>query len=544
MAVDNAGAQTWRASAPTPGVIIPPAALTPVRAIVNPSFEVASVVTNPTLFDALNGAQSPKITGWQSTHPPTATAGGRDHPIEVINSGKYGIAALTGDTYIELNAETGSAVFQDLCLQAGEAVAWTAHHHARTGSFNETMQVTITEPADWVDVVPPASPDYSSGPLEARKNEGWKTWTGTWSGPAAAGPYRFAFDVLVGAPTADIGNLLEDISVDLPALVEFYDQPSTNPSLTTESGGAVLSLVVNGELTGPTTLTLAPTAASEITSADLSIGTIRDGNGNPIVGATTSEGANGAISVTLPAGTYWPNDRSAYVQIPLDLVDAIADPNELAEWVVQGPAGVLEAGDALCNGTPDTVHSMTIGAGHDLALAFSTPDAPALGSDVVWEATVSNIDAQDEPGPVSVSVTFSPTYTSLGGSGLGWSCSNNPNSIVCFFINPLNAGDTTPPLTILTTVGGTVGDVANATAVATGVATDVNPANNTVAVSDTVQNGLPGTGIDTTSGLSMGTTLIAAGLALLYLAHLLDLRGRVLKAGMTMVATTSDHWRR
>ncbi|MCP4958247.1 MAG: hypothetical protein GY925_03150 [Actinomycetia bacterium] len=532
-------------SPPSSPVIVTPSSLTPVRAIINGSFDVATPISSSTLFDAVNGSRSPQILGWQSSHPPTATDGGFDHPIEVFPSPSFGISALTGDTFIELNAEVGSAVYQDLCLQTDEPVTWTAHHHARTGSYNETIQVTISRPGDWVGITPSASPDYTSDPLATRRPDGWRTWTGTWiPGPTAAGPYRFAFDVLQGAPTDDIGNLLEDVSVDLPALVEFYDQPATNPTLTTEAGGAILSLVLNGELSADTPIVLTPTAANEIDGGDIGLGTIADGDGNPFPGASATVDATGAIHVTVPAGSYWPNQRSAYLQIPIDLVDTNIDPDELASWDIVGAPGIIEAGDALCDGSPDTNHSMTIGAGLDLSLDFTTIDDPALGSDVVWESTVSNIDALGEQGPVSVDISFSPTYTSLGGSGLGWSCSNSTHSIACFYLNPLGPGDITPVLTVLTTVGGIVGDTANATAVAAGVGADVHLANNTVAFLDTVAAGLPGTGLETRSGISLGSSLVAAGLALLYLAHMLDLRTRVLRAGMTVISMSSDQWRR
>jgi hypothetical protein len=55
---------TAQAAAPTPIVVTTPSTLTPVRALVNPSFETTVVPPGTwTFLEAMNGSQSPKMAG-------------------------------------------------------------------------------------------------------------------------------------------------------------------------------------------------------------------------------------------------------------------------------------------------------------------------------------------------------------------------------------------------------------------------------------------------------------------------------------------------
>ncbi len=151
---------------------------------------------------------------------------------------------------------------------------------------------------------------------------------------------------------------------------------------------------------------------------------------------------------------------------------------------------------------------------HDLALAFSTPDEPAQESDVLFTAVVSNLGVTTDPGPVELTVDFSAAYRSLGAGSLGWSCSNNPNRIRCFFLGPVAPGESTPPLQLLTSVIGPKDSDARAHAVAVGALPEPDLTNNEVTLSAPVQGGIPGTGIETSTGLLSGSSLILAGSAM------------------------------
>jgi len=544
MVIAAAPLATGQAGAPTPVTITTPATLTPVRAVVNPSFDTAAVGPGSwTFVEALNGTQMPQIEGWQSTHPPAANFGGRDHPIEVWGSPFLGVTAVSGPTLIELNANVSSAVFQDLCLEADEAVGWEFFHHARSANVTEIVQVTITDPNNWTGATPPISPLYTSGPLSATRNEGWKNNVGTWNATHGAGSFRFAFDAIQGGQGPSYGNLLDDANVDLDALIEFMANSGVNPTSTSESTGAILALVVNGRLDSPTSFELTPTGASTIDGNDLTLGTIADGDGLPIAGAIATVAADATITVTIPAGTYWPNERSAYVQLPIDLADAVNDPDEVAAFQISSLDPDLRPGDALCDGSADVQTAFSITSALDLALQLSTPDAPAQGSDVFFTGVVSNVDGLPDPGPIEIRIEFSPAYTSLGGSGLGWSCSNNPAVVRCFYTNPLLPTESTPPLVVLTSVIGAPGSLAEATglAIATGVETDLT--NNTVVISGPVVPGLPATGIGPDNGIASGLSLILMGAALLWVAHMIDLRGTMLRKGLTVIERGSDRWR-
>ncbi len=530
--------------APGPVVISTPTGLTPVRAIVNPSFDINAVNSGAwTMVEALNGTQSPRMEGWQSTHPPTANFGGRDHPIEVWGSPFNNVGSVTGTTLIELNANVSSAVFQDLCLELNEPVGWSFFHHARSRNTTEIVQVTISDPTTWTGVTAPPAPAYSSGDLPVTRAQLWVNHTGAWNGNHPAGAYRFAFDAVQGGNGPSYGNLLDEVTVDLPALAEFIDAPGVNPTSTSEAAGARVAFVLNGRLTVPTNIRLQPTAAATVNGSDIVGISVVDGAGNAFAGASAAVQPDGAIDVTIPPGIYWPNERDSYVQLLLDLDDAVADVNETASWSLVAGNPDLRPGDAMCDGPdqPDVTFSIT--AALDLALNLSTPDVPAEASDVIFTASVSNVDGLPDPGPIEVAIDFTPAYNSLGGSGTGWSCSNNSSRIRCFFVNPLAPGETTPDLTILTSVVGSVGALAEASGLASSTQTEANLTNNAVTISGTVQPGLPGTGIETESGLSSGFGLIALGFGLVWLAWRLDLRGAVLQRGMQTLERGSTRWR-
>ena len=232
------------------------------------------------------------------------------------------------------------------------------------------------------------------------------------------------------------------------------------------------------------------------------------------------------------------------MQIPIILADAVNEPDETASFQLASSNPAIRPGDATCDGTAIAGRTFSIAAALDVALSLTTPDDPAEASDVVFTAMVSNVGALNEPGPIEVRLAFSPAYNSLGGSGLGWSCSNNSTLLRCFFVNPLLPGETTPPLSVLTVITGSAGALAEVegNAIVTGLESSLT--NNRVVISGPVISGLPGTGIETNEGLISGSSLIAAGLALVLLARKLDLRARMLRRGMTVFERSSDRWGR
>lgn len=530
---------------PGPVVITTPTSLTPVRAIINPSFDTTAVGPGQwTFVEALNGTQTPQMTGWQSTHPPASNFGGRDHPIEVWGSPFQGVTSVSGPTLVELNANVSSAVFQDLCLEEDEQVAWDFHHHARSTTATEIVQVSISDPATWTGVSPPATPPYSSGSLSAVRSAGWINHSGSWNAAHSAGVYRFAFDAIQGGSGGpSYGNLLDDVEIDLDALAELITHDGVNPASTSESNGARLAFVVNGRLDGPTTIRMATLPSATIDGTDIAGVTVVDGSGASIAGAAATVLTDGSIDVTLPPATYWPNERSSYVQLLLDLTDAVNDTNEVGSWELTSVDPSLRPGDALCDGADRADVTFNITAALDLELSLTTPDQPAEQSDVVFTATVANVDGLPDPGPVEVRIAFTAAYNSLGGSGLGWSCSNNSTLVRCFFIDPLLPGETTPPLTVLTTIVGSVGSTAEAAGTAESTQSEANLTNNSTTISGPVLAGLPGTGIETDSGLTSGFSLLALGFALLWVAHRLDLRSSLLRSGMGAITRGSSHWR-
>ena len=531
-----------RFAPPTAGPLAIPGGLIPVRAAVNPSFDTPPPGTW-TMVEAMNGTQSPRMDGWQSTHPATGSFGGRDHPIEVWRTGFLGVPSVTGQTHIELNANVNSAVYQDICLEGNEQVDWSFHHHARSTGTTEIVRISITDPNRWTGVTPPDNPEYSSLNLAVDRPQGWVQHSGTWNGIHAAGAWRFAFAAVQGGQGPSYGNLLDEVSIGLDPLVEFVDLPNVNPDSVTESEGAVIAFLLSGHVTAPLQLRLTAQGGTTMDGDDLEPSPILDGNGDPVASSAVTKLADGSIDIVLPPAIYSPNDATSYFQIPLDLTDAVEEIGESIEWQLQSLTPGVRPGDATCDGLSNTSHELTISAALDHELEFSTTDTPTPGSDMVFVGRARNVDALGDPGPIEIRVDYSPAISSLGASGVGWSCSNNSAFIRCFFTSPLNSGEVTTPITFLATVVGNPGDATEVTATLSTASIESNLTNNVITLNDTVQNGLPGTGLETGPGLSSGFGLLIAGFGLVALAWRLDLRGLVLQRGMSVVERGSTRWR-
>ncbi|MBC2166945.1 DUF5011 domain-containing protein [Listeria booriae] len=163
------------------GVPKPPIA---VISLQNGSFEQPAIDKGSMLLD------DSTVPGWKTT----AT----DHLIELQNHYEDREAA-DGNQYAELNAVEASALYQDIATTPGAKVRWQVAHQGRDGE--DTAVVKFGAPSNLTTIE-----------TMTTSNDGWKTYSGTYTIPAGQTTTRFEFEA-VSSATGDVtrGNFLDNI---------------------------------------------------------------------------------------------------------------------------------------------------------------------------------------------------------------------------------------------------------------------------------------------------------------------------------------------
>ncbi|MBC2162149.1 LPXTG cell wall anchor domain-containing protein [Listeria booriae] len=163
------------------GVPKPPIA---VISLQNGSFEQPAIDKGSMLLD------DSTVPGWKTT----AT----DHLIELQNHYEDREAA-DGNQYAELNAVEASALYQDIATTPGAKVRWQVAHQGRDGE--DTAVVKFGAPSNLKTIE-----------TMTTSNDGWKTYSGTYTIPAGQTTTRFEFEA-VSSATGDVtrGNFLDNI---------------------------------------------------------------------------------------------------------------------------------------------------------------------------------------------------------------------------------------------------------------------------------------------------------------------------------------------
>ncbi|MBC1553207.1 DUF5011 domain-containing protein [Listeria booriae] len=163
------------------GVPKPPIA---VISLQNGSFEQPVIDKGSSLLD------DSAVPGWKTT----AT----DHLIELQNHYEDREAA-DGNQYAELNAVEASALYQDIATTPGAKVRWQVAHQGRDGE--DTAVVKFGAPSNLTTIE-----------TMTTSNDGWKTYSGTYTIPAGQTTTRFEFEA-VSSATGDVtrGNFLDNI---------------------------------------------------------------------------------------------------------------------------------------------------------------------------------------------------------------------------------------------------------------------------------------------------------------------------------------------
>jgi hypothetical protein len=364
-----------------------PSPIVPTRVILNGSFE-QPVFKNTGAGYGVNESYNNPSPGlpviWRTTEPGNANGTYKDQ-LEIwrgVNTSAGGQTATSGEgqQYAEINASTNASIYQDICVLPNENVQWSLLHAARIRtSANPTnkMQVSITNPTIWANgKTPPATKLYNSVDLSTSYSQGWQSKTGSWlSSNTTIQPLRFAFQAIQGSD-GDIsyGNFIDDVKLNLSALVDFLPSNGGGVNLTSTTEGNpdkanppyyYLSLRVNGimDSQGSVKITLTGLDAKR----DFTLGSVLKGN-TAGVGFTATKAGN-VITLTIPAGTYDANVASNYIHIPIDFSDTIKEPNDNLTFTLSTPTG--GGGSKLAD---LSIGSTTCGTLHDKVNVVLTDD--------------------------------------------------------------------------------------------------------------------------------------------------------------------------
>ncbi|MBC1227037.1 LPXTG cell wall anchor domain-containing protein [Listeria booriae] len=170
------------------------AATTNVQGVPKPPIEVISLQNGsfeqPAIDKGSRLLDDSTVPGWKTT----AT----DHLIELQNHYEDREAA-DGNQYAELNAVEASALYQDIATTPGAKVRWQVAHQGRDGE--DTAVVKFGAPSNLKTIE-----------TMTTSNDGWKTYSGTYTIPAGQTTTRFEFEA-VSSATGDVtrGNFLDNI---------------------------------------------------------------------------------------------------------------------------------------------------------------------------------------------------------------------------------------------------------------------------------------------------------------------------------------------
>ncbi|MBC2285721.1 LPXTG cell wall anchor domain-containing protein [Listeria booriae] len=170
------------------------AATTNVHGVPKPPIEVISLQNGsfeqPAIDNGSRLLDDSTVPGWKTT----AT----DHLIELQNHYEDREAA-DGNQYAELNAVEASALYQDIATTPGAKVRWQVAHQGRDGK--DTAVVKFGAPSNLKTIE-----------TMTTSNDGWKTYSGTYTIPAGQTTTRFEFEA-VSSATGDVtrGNFLDNI---------------------------------------------------------------------------------------------------------------------------------------------------------------------------------------------------------------------------------------------------------------------------------------------------------------------------------------------
>lgn len=305
-----------------------PAAAQIQRTIINPSFE------SPTIASGCQGyVYAARVAGWFTTDAPlTSPTADFDSPNGCVgnngtnpaggtrvfeyysnnvvdNQSGLTLMAAQGTQFVELNAQTASRLYQNVCLIPGETLSFSFSHLGRRsattadvarfmlgGTATLNTGVEIVRASDSND----GSPGFATaglstntvrtvGPSAGGTGRNWGNYTGSVVIPAGyGGVQQLAFEAVSSSSgnTAQ-GNFLDNIQIAMKPTIELASASYTFVEGT--AGQPQIQIIVAGDVPAggaPVSMTITPGSAT--------IGSDYTVNG----------GTSLTFSATIPAGSY------------------------------------------------------------------------------------------------------------------------------------------------------------------------------------------------------------------------------------------------
>lgn len=374
------------------------------RSIVNPSFE--QPFTGPRAaslspwFSSVNwiSVDAGEIPGWETTHPIVPNgcpAGGNIRPaynctpIELWANSFLGVTPTQGIILAELNAYENSKLYQNICMNTGEVFNFDFAHRGRGGVDRAQFQVGASN-----DVILDFSTNTSGtgvinlggGAVSTSTtaiSNGWTRYAGSYTYTGASGVVALGFSAVTTTGGPGVGNLLDDINIQLKPFVEFVG--SATSSVEGGTGSLPQIKVVGNVPTGGLSLTLAVS------------GNATFGSDFNYSGSTTLTGVSGnaaVLSITVPAGNYSDALANNVFSLPININDdAAIEDNETI--VLTMPANgassnFVNANATLCGGTFSANLTHTI-IDNDIDLR-ATKTTSASGTQTVGDSVLFTLN--------------------------------------------------------------------------------------------------------------------------------------------------------
>ncbi|MFL0073300.1 T9SS type B sorting domain-containing protein [Tenacibaculum maritimum] len=134
--------------------------------------------------------------GWDTT--------ASDNIIEVWSNGYNGVFASEGSSFVELNANRVSTLYQEYCTQPGDIISWSLDHRGRAGV--DVADVRIGGSLTTATIVETMSDDKNA----------WGSYSGTYTVPAGQSVTLVSFEaVSTASGNNTIGNFIDNVNIQI-----------------------------------------------------------------------------------------------------------------------------------------------------------------------------------------------------------------------------------------------------------------------------------------------------------------------------------------